>query len=196
MWKSYLFLYSVFHKDKLTTKRLEKTCPLSLKLSFPSGSDGKSVYSQFRRPRLDPWVRKIPWRRKWQPTPVFLPGKFHGWRRLVGDCGVVKSRTWLRDFTFTFIPETTLNSLEKWSWVKQSHYPLVLGVELHLQMHVNIIKIHFSKDIMRANYVQTLCVAQNLSRQCSFPCRTYYLLWERDRNQISKCMISVCVFYF
>ena len=30
-----------------------------------------------------PWVRKIPWRRKWQPTPVFLPGEFHGWRSLV-----------------------------------------------------------------------------------------------------------------
>ena len=28
------------------------------------------------------WVRKIPWRRKWQLTPVFLPGKSHGWRRL------------------------------------------------------------------------------------------------------------------
>ena len=32
----------------------------------------------------DPWVRKIPWRRKWQPTPVFLPGEFHGQRSLVG----------------------------------------------------------------------------------------------------------------
>ena len=30
------------------------------------------------------WVRKIRWRRKWQPTPVLLPGKFHGWRNLVG----------------------------------------------------------------------------------------------------------------
>ena len=30
------------------------------------------------------WVRKIPWRRKWQPTPDLLPRKFHGWRRLVG----------------------------------------------------------------------------------------------------------------
>ena len=29
-------------------------------------------------------VRKIPWRRKWQPTPVFLPGESHGWRSLVG----------------------------------------------------------------------------------------------------------------
>jgi len=32
------------------------------------------------------WVRKIPWRRKWQTTLVFLPGKFHGKRTLVGYC--------------------------------------------------------------------------------------------------------------
>ena len=31
-----------------------------------------------------PWVRKTPWERKWQPTPVFLPGKSHGQRNLVG----------------------------------------------------------------------------------------------------------------
>ena len=39
------------------------------------------------------------WRRQWHPTPVFLPGKSHG-RRTVH--GVTRSRTWLRDFTFTF----------------------------------------------------------------------------------------------
>ena len=33
---------------------------------------------------FDLWVGKIPWRRKWQPIPVFLPGKSHGQRRLVG----------------------------------------------------------------------------------------------------------------
>ena len=43
-----------------------------------------SVCLQCGRPGFDPWVGKIPWRRKWQPTPVFLPGKFHGWRSLVG----------------------------------------------------------------------------------------------------------------
>ena len=36
------------------------------------------------RPRFDCWVGKIPWRRKWQPTPVLLLGKFHGWKSLVG----------------------------------------------------------------------------------------------------------------
>ena len=39
---------------------------------------------QCRRLGFDPWVRKIPWRRKQQPTPVFLPGKSHGWCNLVG----------------------------------------------------------------------------------------------------------------
>ena len=34
--------------------------------------------------RFDFWVRKIPWRRKWQPTPVSLPGKSHEQRSLVG----------------------------------------------------------------------------------------------------------------
>ena len=39
---------------------------------------------QYRRPWFDPWVRKSPWRKKWQPTPVFSPGEFHGQRSLVG----------------------------------------------------------------------------------------------------------------
>ena len=34
--------------------------------------------------RFDPWVGKIPWRREWQPTPVFLPRKFHQQRSLAG----------------------------------------------------------------------------------------------------------------
>jgi len=37
-----------------------------------------------RRPGFDPWVRKISWRRKWQPTPIFLPGESHGQRSLAG----------------------------------------------------------------------------------------------------------------
>ena len=35
-----------------------------------------------KRRRFDPWVGKVPWRRKWQPTPVFLPGESHGQRSL------------------------------------------------------------------------------------------------------------------
>ena len=44
---------------------------------------GKESTCQCRRCEFDPWVRKIPWRRRWQPTPVFLPGESHGQRSLV-----------------------------------------------------------------------------------------------------------------
>ena len=37
-----------------------------------------------KRCRFNPWVRKMPWRRKWEPTPVFLTGEAHGQRSLVG----------------------------------------------------------------------------------------------------------------
>ena len=53
-------------------------------VDFPGGSDGKSVCLQCGRPGFSPWVGKIPWRRKWQPSPVLSPGKSHGWRSLVG----------------------------------------------------------------------------------------------------------------
>ena len=55
--------------------------------SFPSGASGKEPACQCRRIKrweFDPWVRRIPWRRKWRPTPVFLPGESHGQRSLVG----------------------------------------------------------------------------------------------------------------
>ena len=44
----------------------------------------KKTRLQCRRPGFNSWVRKIPWRRTWQPTPVFLPGKSHGQRSLAG----------------------------------------------------------------------------------------------------------------
>ena len=50
---------------------------------FPGGASGKKT-QRFKRCWLDPWVRKIPWRRAWQPTVVFLPGEFHEKRSLVG----------------------------------------------------------------------------------------------------------------
>ena len=51
---------------------------------LPWWLSGQKIYLQSRRLRFDPWVKKNPWRRKWQPTPVFLPGKSHGQRSLAG----------------------------------------------------------------------------------------------------------------
>ena len=47
-------------------------------------SDWTDWTDQCRRHVFDPWVRQIPWRRRWQPTPVSLPGKPHGQRSLEG----------------------------------------------------------------------------------------------------------------
>ena len=54
---------------------------------FPGGTSGKEPTCQCRRCKrcgFKPCFRKIPWRRTWQPTPIFLPGEFHGQRSLVG----------------------------------------------------------------------------------------------------------------
>ena len=64
---------------------------------LPDGTSGKEPTCQCRRHKwckFNPWVRKI-WRKEWQPTPVFLPGKSHGQRSLVGYMGLQKSETWL-----------------------------------------------------------------------------------------------------
>ena len=57
--------------------------------SLPSDPSGKPKEPacqcrRHKRCRFDPWVGNIPWRRTWQPTPVFLPGEFYGQRSLVG----------------------------------------------------------------------------------------------------------------
>ena len=51
---------------------------------FPDGSDQRKSPPAMQETQVRPWIRKIPWRRAWQPTPVFLPGKSHGLRNLVG----------------------------------------------------------------------------------------------------------------
>ena len=65
----------------LKTRCLPSTCEFT---RLPWWLRQWSVCLQCRRPGFNPWVGKIPWRRKWQPTPVLLPGKFHGQRSLVG----------------------------------------------------------------------------------------------------------------
>ena len=53
-------------------------------MGFPIDTSGKEHACHYRRHKLDPWVRKITWRRKWKPTSVFLPEKYHGQRNLAG----------------------------------------------------------------------------------------------------------------
>ena len=55
--------------------------------THPGGASGKEPTCQCRRHKrhgFNTWAGKTPWRRAWQPTPVFLLGKFHGQRNLAG----------------------------------------------------------------------------------------------------------------
>ena len=53
-------------------------------LKWLRGKESACQCKRCKRFRFDPWVRKIPWRKTWQPTPSFLPEKFHGERSLAG----------------------------------------------------------------------------------------------------------------
>ena len=66
-------------------------------LRWRSGKESAFQRRRQKRCLFNPWVGTIPWRRKWQPTPVFLPGRFHGLRSLMAIVhGVAKSWTWLK----------------------------------------------------------------------------------------------------
>ena len=80
-------------------------------LGFPGGSDGRVCL-----PMSSPWVRKIPWRREWQPTPVFLPEESHRQRSLVGysPWGRRVGHDWETNTLNTFLFWTALNSSGKW----------------------------------------------------------------------------------
>ena len=57
---------------------------ISLKKGFPYGSDVKRICLRYSRPGFNCWVRKLPWRREWLSSLIFLPGLFHGQRSLAG----------------------------------------------------------------------------------------------------------------
>ena len=90
----YVSYNKVFQKHRERTpywaekclERVEKRNWLGIfKLVRVSGGlNGEESASQHKRHRSDPWVGKILWRRKWQSTPVFLPGEVHGQRSLGG----------------------------------------------------------------------------------------------------------------
>ena len=79
--------------------------PGSLQGGFPGGASGKESACRCRSRGFDPWV---PWRRKWQPTPVFLPGESHGQRSLAGYSSWGRKRVghdWAHIYTYTHSSE-------------------------------------------------------------------------------------------
>ena len=108
-WLSPVFLPGEFHGQrslvgynlwgsKVGHDWVTKPPPPYVYTGFPGSASGKGPAFQCRRLMslgFKPWVRKIPWRRAWQLTPVFLPGRPHGQRSLVPEA--TKSQTRLSD---------------------------------------------------------------------------------------------------
>ena len=92
-------------------------------LDFPGGNSGKESAcqcSKHKRLGFHLWVGKIPWSKKWQSTPAFLPGKFHGQRSLVG-----------------------LQSMgsQRYDWVTELNL-CFQNIELHIPSHATIVTPH------------------------------------------------------
>ena len=75
---------SLGREDPLEEEMATHSCILAWKLGAYLVAQRLKICLECGRPGFDPWVGKIPWRRKLQPTPVLLPGESHGGRSLVG----------------------------------------------------------------------------------------------------------------
>ena len=109
---------------------------------FPGGTWEESTCQYKRRKRLgfDPWIGRIPWTRKWPPTPVFLPGKFHGQRSLAG-CSPWSHRVG-HDLAHAeyiqnkFIYCSTNNTLYLWRLLSYSLFSVSPGQHRYLKYNV------------------------------------------------------------
>ena len=111
----------------------------SITRGFPGGASGKEPTCQYRRHKTQdpPWVGKIPWRRAWQHTPVFLSGEFHG-QRILGSYSpwVTKSQTRIIEIInpWRFFPQDCLLS-----------YFNFFFFFLHRELHINCNCKYFTK---------------------------------------------------
>ena len=130
---SFTQVYLIYHM--LTSATQQSNSVIHIHILFhrsPWWLSGKESACQGRRHRFDPWGGKIFWRRKWQPTSVFLPGKSHGQRNLVGysPWGHKKSDTIeglsIHAISFT---EKRKNSSLKWWWGSFWHQQIVKKIQ-------------------------------------------------------------------
>ena len=153
------------------------------------GFPGDSVVKRHRR--FNPRSRKYPWRRKWQPTPVLLPGKFHGRRSLVGyspwdrkqlgtteQLGLARRRKWQR--TPVFLPgksygRRSLSGCSPQSW--RVRHDLVTELK-HNVMYWEQHWVHskYSTDVSAADLWSLFPRHLPVWSLVSF---TYFIIWER-----------------
>ena len=122
-----MFRYLVLSGANQLQTIWHKTC-MNLSFGGASGEEPACQCRRFKRQRYHPWVRKIPWKRAWQPTPVFLPGKPHGQRSLV-DYSPQSPREpittmWLSVHACSHTHTASLLGSKMWVfWTESYHFP-------------------------------------------------------------------------
>ena len=133
-------------------------------MGLPRWHSCKESACQCRRHKgfgFNPWVEKIPWSSKWHPTPVFLPGKSHGQRSLVGYCpwGHKESDMTerLNTHKHTHSWSTRLSQFLLYSKVNQPHVsinisPLLL-LPFHLGHHRTLSRVPCAAQLVCISYL-------------------------------------------
>ena len=94
------------------------------------GASSKEFACKSRRHRFGPWVGNISWKRKWHPTPVFLPEEFHGQRKRTIVHSITKSQPWLKQLS----THAWLGNGGGWSWGTQVGIMEYISCIFHLWM--------------------------------------------------------------
>ena len=128
---------------------------------------------QFKRCGFDPWVGKIPWRREWLPTSVFLPGEFHGQRSLV-DYGPWSHKEW--DMT---------------EWLTLSLLPPLSQTKVRSQKSKSI--VHFKKTRERALTCGIKGSSQNL--YIYIYTYTYIYIYIYIHTHTLYMYVHICLYY-
>ena len=117
--KGHLFA-SLFYRTRkrLLIIHLELYMPHPCIMGFPRQS---KLCLKCRVCGFDPWVRKIPWRREWQPIPVILPGEFHRQRSLV----VYSPWGWKESNRIEWLSTSMDKSVQSRNWVAVNSFQLL-----------------------------------------------------------------------
>ena len=145
-------------KESLPWKK--RQCHRTKRLAFLGGATGKEHACQSRRHKrcgFDFWVEKIPWRRKWQSTPEFLPRKSHGQRSLAGYSPWGHKESDTTDATWH--TSTHQDSIQSLSCVQLFVTPWTAARQASLSFtnSQSLLKILSIKSVMPSNHLILCC---------------------------------------
>ena len=177
---------------------------------------------EHRRHPFDPWVRKIHWRRKWQFTPLFLPGETQGQRSLAGSlCRSHKeSHAWMTEHRFRFPSHfpgvLSLSTFSLWlpwgshltSYVNSSLFSV--DSNFSLKMFQNFIFLFLSTKffflnmyiLLKYSWLTMFQVHSKVIQIYIYTCIIfemifhYRLLKDIDYSSLCYTVILCCIFYF